>query len=1771
MANAGQGLGTANGVGVDDGTPASHPSSYRLLQEADPVLNGGRLEVAFIDSSLPDYETLVAGVKPGMAVVLIDGSQDGLSQMAAWAETRSGFDAVHVLGHGAEGTLQLGSLTLDSAMAEARAEDLAKLGTALTDDGDLLLYGCDVAGGEGEAFVAQLAAATGADVAASDDATGPWAVTADWDLEMTSGEVTSQSVSVLGYAFTLNIVGSTVTDNYASSGTVGDGVEIDYGSGAFKVDISASSIVIEGIGSSVDPYSLTFSGGSIESIDSINYDAANSTVSQSDYSGFVPTISSDGLTISWTALAGNNSGNNKIAYTISTTATGGGDTTAPTASVTTVSVNNTTDVTTAQSTETGTLYLVKDGSTVTDKASLDTLAAGNDANSATVTSADTNTTISTTGLVDGSYHLYAVDSAGNVSAQSTNAVTLDSTAPNAPGAPDLNATTDSGASNSDNITNSLVPKFRVSLSGTNAVSGDTIELLQGGASFTTPVTATLSATDISNGYYDFTLSSGALGADGSKVLTATLTDLAGNASSAGASLTLTLDTTAPTVTSVARQTPSGETTNADTLVYRVTFNESVSNVGTDDFSVTGTTGTVTGVTGSGTTYDITVSGGDLASANGTVSLGFAGGQNIADTAGNALASTTPTGTNQTYTLDNSSPTVTSIARQTPSAETTNADSLVYRVTFSESVSNVGTADFTVTGTTGTVSGVTGSGTTYDVTVSGGDLASANGTITLGFAGGQDIADSAGNTLASTTPIGTNQTYTLDNSSPTVTSIARQTPSAETTNADSLVYRVTFSESVSNVGTADFTVTGTTGTVSGVSGSGTTYDVTVSGGDLASANGTIALGFAGGQDIADGAGNTLASTTPTGTNQTYTLDNSSPTVTSIARQTPSTETTDADTLVYRVTFSESVSNVGTADFTVTGTTGTVSGVSGSGTTYDVTVSGGDLASANGTVALGFAGGQDISDGAGNALTNTTPTGTNESYTLNNVVDTVAPTVASIARQTPSAETTNADSLIYRVTFSESVANVGTADFSVTGTTGTVTGVTGSGTTYDVTVSGGDLASANGTVTLGFAGGQDIADAANNALTNTTPSGADESYTLDNAGPTVTSIARQTPSEEATTADSLVYRVTFSENVSNVGAADFTVTGTTGTVTGVTGSGTTYDVTVSGGNIVYTSGVVTLGFVGGQDITDVAGNALTNTTPTGANQSYTLDNSSPNVTSIVRQTPNTETTDADTLVYRVTFNENVTNVGAADFTVTGTTGTVTGVSGSGSTYDVTVSGGDLASLNGTVKLGFAAGQDIADIAGNTLFSTTPSGTNNATFTVVNQSSSDSGQPAIVVTTTNPTTPSTGGSGTTTSQRITNNGTSSGSAAIVQNTNNNGNLVTATLPPSTTISSEGPTTAQSPTDALTTLVTSIQARGSTAETPLVSGARTFLNKLATTSTLDVRTIIPTTTSSSLSSPIVITGTSGGSQSEAFVVDLRSLPSGSTLQLDNIEFASVMGSTTVTGGAGNNYVTGDDNSQFISLGVGDDTLFGGAGADTIGSGSGRDFLYGNEGSDRVFGGTEADAVYGGQDDDVVYGNQANDLVYGNRGADTLYGGQDDDTLYGGQQDDLVHGNASQDLLYGNTGADTLFGDAGNDVLYGDEGADRLSGGSGNDTLYGGLSSDNGADGESYDILYGGAGDDVFYGGEGVDWIYTGEGADRIVIETLNGFDVIADFDVAAGDRLAIASNVNGLTLTDAADVIARASDNPDGDVEFDLGGQHVRLIGVRTADLTADYFELF
>ena len=182
------------------------------------------------------------------------------------------------------------------------------------------------------------------------------------------------------------------------------------------------------------------------------------------------------------------------------------------------------------------------------------------------------------------------------------------------------------------------------------------------------------------------------------------------------------------------------------------------------------------------------------------------------------------------------------------------------------------------------------------------------------------------------------------------------------------------------------------------------------------------------------------------------------------------------------------------------------------------------------------------------------------------DLTPPTFLTITRQNPSTSPTNADSLVFQASFDEAVQYVSTADFTVSGTsTASVTSVSSiSSSVYNITVSGGNLASYNGVVGLDLSGSQNIADLSDNALPSGEPA-TDETYTLDNAGPTVT-INQAVGQSDPATSGPINFTVEFDESVSDFATGDVTLSGTAGATTAtITGSGTTYNVAVSGMNV------------------------------------------------------------------------------------------------------------------------------------------------------------------------------------------------------------------------------------------------------------------------------------------------------------------------------------------------------------------------------------------------------------------------------------------------------------------------------------------------------------------------------------------------------------------------------------------------------------------------------
>ncbi len=228
--------------------------------------------------------------------------------------------------------------------------------------------------------------------------------------------------------------------------------------------------------------------------------------------------------------------------------------------------------------------------------------------------------------------------------------------------------------------------------------------------------------------------------------------------------------------------------------------------------------------------------------------------------------------------------------------------------------------------------------------------------------------------------------------------------------------------------------------------------------------------------------------------------------------------------------------------------------------------------------------------------------------------IAPSVTSFVRQTPSSGSTNADSLVFRVTFSEAMANVDVSDFVVTGTTATPTLLTAvSADVYDITVAGGNLPNLNGTVGLDLSQTQDIEDATGNPLPTVEPS-VDHTYRVDNLGPTVT-VNEDSSQPDPAAVLPISFRVVFSEPII---ASTFAVDdiSQTGTATGITW---TITESSNGANTDFTlratavTGAGTLvPSIAVSRVTDAAGNPNAASTSTDNSVTYTII---PTLTNIV----------------------------------------------------------------------------------------------------------------------------------------------------------------------------------------------------------------------------------------------------------------------------------------------------------------------------------------------------------------------------------------------------------------------------------------------------------------------------------------------------------------------------------------------------------------------------
>ena len=161
-----------------------------------PPSTGPTQEIVFIDSSLPDFQSLITDLEENadanrqIDIVVLNNERDGISQITSYLQRQENIDAIHFITHGDDGQVQLGNTQLDFGNVDNYSSELQLWQSALDENADILFYGCDVASSyDGQNLLQKISALTDADVAASDDTTGNNQLGGDWELEHNIGSI----------------------------------------------------------------------------------------------------------------------------------------------------------------------------------------------------------------------------------------------------------------------------------------------------------------------------------------------------------------------------------------------------------------------------------------------------------------------------------------------------------------------------------------------------------------------------------------------------------------------------------------------------------------------------------------------------------------------------------------------------------------------------------------------------------------------------------------------------------------------------------------------------------------------------------------------------------------------------------------------------------------------------------------------------------------------------------------------------------------------------------------------------------------------------------------------------------------------------------------------------------------------------------------------------------------------------------------------------------------------------------------------------------------------------------------------------------------------------------------------------------------------------------------------------------------------------------------------------------------------------------------------
>jgi Ca2+-binding RTX toxin-like protein len=1228
-------------------------------------------EVAFLDADISAIEQLRVHLKDGVYAIVLSRDASALAQIADGIKSHRDIEAIHIIAHGRPGSIEFAAGPVGADALDLHADDLAAIGRSL-DGGEIRLWTCETASGaEGVAFLAALAGATGASVAASTGLVGAADKGGTWELDVQTRPshalppLTAQGMEV--YSGVMSIDDGTVTagaDGFLNASELASGLTID------NISRSASSpgngflVAVFTSSSATSPIYWITSNGDQLTQSSTDIDLTIPTAALGGYQGQIyiriyqgdviaATSSNSGnvvvtggvpATVNWpagTVFELNDTASTGVTTSTAISATGQRtqgpftiDTSVPNAPSITSITDNVSPVTgtlvdggsTNDTTPTIRISLTGTNAVSGDRVQLynNTTTLGT---AVTLTATDISNgflDITTSALTNGTAYNFraaVIDAAGNTSASSASGawdITIDTTVPS--GTPTISAVTDNVAPTTGNVANGGTTNDNtLAISGTGT-TGNTVSIYDGAT--------LLGSVVVSGGNWSFTT---AALTDGGHSFTARYTDAAGNEGTATAARTVTVDATAP---------------NAPTIATVSDDVAPVTGTVSDNGSSNDTTLTITGAAEAGSTVTIY-------DTNGTTVLG------------------TGVATGGTYTITTSAlgqGAHTLTARATDAAGNQGAASTAFNVTIdttAPTAPTIATVSDDVAPVTGTVSN---NGSSNDTTLTITGSAEAGSTVT--------IYDTNGTTVLGTA-VATGGTYTITTSAlgqGAHTLTARATDAAGNQGTASTAFNVTIDTAAPNAPTIT-TVSDDVATVTGpVNDNGTSNDatLTISGSAEAGStvtiydtDGTTVLGTAvatGGtytittSTLSEGAHTLTAKATDAAGNQGaasaafhVTTDTTAPTV---SVSVDNTTLITGGTATVTFTFSEVPSNFTDADVTVEN--GTISSLSPTGNplvfTAILTPNAGVEDSSN-VITVGTA----WTDAAGNSPA--TPANSNP-Y----AIDTAASAPISIDPVTADNIINHTESGLATVTITGTVGgDVQDGDIITLTVNGHDYAGSVNGGIFSIDVSGGDL-----TADTNIHASITVSDTAGNVTTVT----ADHAYQVDLAASAIIAVNNITADNIINAAESggqVAVTGTVGGDVQDGATVTLTVNGHNynGTV-----SGTSFSINVDGADLVLDTNVHA-----SVSATDAAGNAATGT----ADHAYQVDLAA-----------------TATIAVNDITADNVINAAEAGGTVM-VTGTVGGDAKSGDAVTLTVNGH---AYNGTVSGStFSIAVGGADLAADT----------------------------------------------------------------------------------------------------------------------------------------------------------------------------------------------------------------------------------------------------------------------------------------------------------------------------------------------------------------------------------------------------------------------------------------------------------------------------------------